>query len=612
MSAIKSSVDLALERAELPFKTINGGVTYGFNNTLIEAATPSPDRQQTTLVDYDIHRTISVQGRRLLLSMARVIFWKYPALMGMVLEQATLAVDTFTPRFGGKNKEWGDLACAWLEEWHQVLDLAGPPYDAETYRELLIISWLVDGEMGTLLTEDGQGNPRIQIIPSHRIGSRYQTGGACKVRYVPNGGGGQSPKSKVQSPQGTEGTQGTQGGTSSLFIDDKLIDAAVPWRVAAAVEWEAPIIDGVIVDDQARAIAYRVYDDPVVSSTYRDISARSMFLSFLPVFPGQLRGISLLASSVFDWEDAAERKRFELVAQKLFSSRTIIEENETGDLDAAKQLVSPAQYSELVLGSDGLPVKDSQGNVVPQQRLQSDRVKAEGGTYSIFKARQGCKLTPFDWNRPGENSHTFFETTIRDAFRGSEWDMFFSLDPQHVGGAPLRVIVDKVNRVLRKRRRVPRKAMRRVDCYGLARGAMATGELPFDAEWYKLHYQGPPDITADRRYEAQTDLMEFESGWSTLEDIEKKRNGDWRLKRDQREIEVRDKLTRAKKLADEFGISIQEALLELGKIGTATFTYKEQEEVGEEPQETNTKDQTPSSGREGTKGTKGTKGVRRL
>src|ERR1022692_3748143 len=123
MSELLSAVDLAVRRVgAAPYKTVNFGTTYGYNNTLIESATPSQDRQQTTLVDYDIHRTISVQGRRLLLSMARTIFWRFPALQASILEQANLAVSTFTPRFGGMNKAWGDLGSAWLHDWHQVFD----------------------------------------------------------------------------------------------------------------------------------------------------------------------------------------------------------------------------------------------------------------------------------------------------------------------------------------------------------------------------------------------------------------------------------------------------------------------------------------------------------
>ena len=557
MSELLSAQELAVRNVgALPFKTVNSGTTYGYNNTLIEAATPSPDRNQTTLVDYDIHRTISVQGRRLLLSMARTVFWRFPALQAAVLEQADLAVSTFTPRFGGQNKAWGDLGAAWLHDWHQVFDVAGWPYDDETYRELLIVSCIVDGEMGTLLTEDGSGNPRIQMIPSHRIGSRYQTGGSATVRYEGN----------------------------RLFIDKALVDDSLPWTFATAVEWEAPIIDGVIVDNQAKAIAYRVYDDPVVSSAYRDISARNLFLSFIPMFPGQLRGISLLASSVCPWEDVHEWRKFEMLAHKVFSSKTIVEENETGDMDMAKALVSPAKFG-APLDQNGQPLLDASGQPMPEKLIAPATVKMEGGGYTIFKARTGSKLTPFETNRTSPNAQSFMETTMRDAFRGTQWDIFFSLDPQKVGGAPMRVIVDKINRVLKKRRRVAGKAMKRIDCYGLAKGALRTGELPLDPQWYKWHYQGPPDITADRRYESQTDQAEFESGWITLEDIEAKRNGDWRLKRTQREIEVRDKLTRARKIADDFGISIQEAMLELGKTGQATFSYKEQEDTAEEPQE---------------------------
>ena len=86
---------------------------------------------------------------------------------------------------------------------------------------------------------------------------------------------------------------------------------------------------------------------------------------------------------------------------------------------------------------------------------------------------------------------------------------------------------------------------------------------------------------------------------SNLEDIEAKRNGDWRLKRGQREIETIDKLERAERIGKRFGISIQEALLEMGKIGQANFTYKEQEDVGEEPQEVQSpesKGQSPKAG----------------
>ena len=89
------------------------------------------------------------------------------------------------------------------------------------------------------------------------------------------------------------------------------------------------MIDGVILDDYSRAIAYRV--DGEGNGESQDIAARNLFPAFCPLVTGQVRGFSLLASSVFDWQDMAEWRRFEMLAQKVFSTRTLIETNETGD-----------------------------------------------------------------------------------------------------------------------------------------------------------------------------------------------------------------------------------------------------------------------------------------
>jgi hypothetical protein len=464
------------------------------------------------------------------------MFWRIPALQAAVLEQATLAVNPFTSRFYGKNKAFGEEAFEWLTEWHQVADIAGWPYDFETYNETTVINNIVDGDIFTLLTTDADGSPRIQQIGSHRVGSRYLTGGSCEVRCVGN----------------------------QLYIDDVLVDDNLPYSFNPAREWMAPIIDGVIVDNQSRPLAYRVYTDPAVSSLYQDYSARDLFPAFLPMVPGQLRGPSLLASSIFDWQDVREWRRFELLAQKIFSSRTIVENNESGDAEEGTQVLpAPAQF-------------DASGKKIALMRQQID-----GGTYTYLKANSGSKLEAFDWDRPKVSSQDFNEMMVRDAMRGTEWDAFFSLDPKHVGGAPMRVVVDRVNRTLRKRRKMANKNATRATRYALS-CAIARGELPFDVDWYKWTHQGPPDVTADRRYDAQTDIEEYDKGFSTLEKIEKSRNGDWKLTRDQKEIEVVDKMERAKRISDKYKISIQEAMQELGETGTSSLQRREIEQEGED------------------------------
>lgn len=538
---------------QAPVDMVQRPNSYGWNNTLIQAATPDDTRQAQPLVDYDFHRTLTSIGRRTLFSLARVMFWRIPPLQSAILEQASIASNPFIPRHIGGNTAWGEQAADWLEDWGMNMCVEGWQYDYDSFCEIIIGEGIIDGEMGILLTEDGGGNARTQLIPTHRIGSRYQTGGMAEVSYVGN----------------------------QLFIDGILIDPSLPYSFAEPVEWEAPIVDGVIVDGQGRPIAYRVYDDPASSASWRDISARSMFLSFFPVIAGQLHGISLLASSILDWQDWREFKSFEQLAQKAFAAQTIVETNEMGEADTTKAIVSATAS------------QDSNGN-----KTGLDVQSLQGGMYRYIKAKSGGALQAFDWkDRPGRNAQDFQEMTLRDAMKGSgEWDAFFSLDPKSVGGAPMRVIVDRINRVIKKRRKVLKKSIYRVHVYALAK-AIKNGDLPFDSEWFKWTYQGAPDVTADRRYDSQVDEMEFERGWQTLDDIETRRSGDWLRKREQREKEVDDLYSRAKKIADKYSISIQEAADRLALMGATSFTLARRD-TGDNALETdssgNPLDQAPS------------------
>jgi len=514
------------QAAAEPYKIVDRRSSFGYANTLIESATQTQDRKKVDLVDYDIHRTVSSFGRRTLMSLARTMVWRMPALAASILEQANLAVNPFQPIYLGSDERWGKQAREWLDGFHAVIDVAGWPYNYESYCESLIFNNVVDGDIFTLLTEDASGNARVQQIGAHRVGGRYQTGGTCAVRYEGN----------------------------KLFIDKVLIDDSLPYTYATAVEWEAPIIDGVILDDLSRAIAYRVYYDPSVSDKYRDISSRNLFPAFLPIIPGQVRNFSLLASSIFDWQDLQEFKRWEMLAQKAFSTKTIVEENETGDVDTSKAVIA----SPATMDTDG-------NQTAPTMQ------KLDGGIYTYFKSNTGSKLTAFNsGDRPGRGTKDFMDATVRDAFRGTEWDVYFSLDPS-LGGAPMRTVVDRVNRTLKKRRRMVEMNVRRVDVYALAK-AIKSGQLPANNEFWRWTYRPQADITADRRYESQTDIKEYEKGFVNLEDIVAKRSGDWLQRRTQREAEAHDKLTRAKALADEFDISIQEALNELGETGAVSFS----------------------------------------
>jgi hypothetical protein len=452
------------------------------------------------------------------MNLGRFMFWRFPSLQGSILEQANLAVSSFLPQYLGRNKAWGELAKQQLNDWHKIMNVAGWPYDYDTYLQSLVIAPLVEGEIFTLLTETPDGYPLIQTIGSHRVGSRLSAAVTVKVRFYQD----------------------------KLWIDGELIDDSRPYLAEDPIEFDARLIDGVIVDDYSRAIAYRVYQDNFVSSSFQDLPARNFFPAFVPMVDGQVRGFSGMAASVFDFEDFHEWKRFEMLAHKVFAGKTVMEWNENGDGDSSKAIIqTPATF-----------------DATTNQKTALDVQKLDGGTYHYLKAKSGSKLEAFDYNRPGADSQNFMNMTLRDAFRGTEWDFFFSLDPQKVGGAPMRVIVEKINAVLHKRRKLTKKCCLRTDGFALAK-FMKLRILPWDDDWYMWEYQGPGEVTADKKYDSDVALQEVAQGVSTrklecarrglhLEDVDA-----------QREAETDSDLARAQRLSVKYGITIMEALVAL-------------------------------------------------
>jgi|APGre2960657404_1045060.scaffolds.fasta_scaffold03325_5 capsid protein len=461
---------------------------YGGQNTLIASATQTPDRKRVLPMDRDIHRNVSSMGRRTMLSLGRWMFWNIPEIKGAILEQANLATSTFIPQYSGRNRAWGERAEAWLKEWHKIMDVAGWPFDYQTYVKFLVVKPLVDGDMATILTETDSGYPQIQTIGAHRIDS-------------------------VEHGQ-------LESGEFAGYT----------------------IIDGVICDDLNRVAALRIKTDGEAgTAVFQDVSSRDAFLTYDPEDIDQKRGFSSLAAAAFNLQDRDESRKFELLAQKAFASKTLIETNEEGESNAAEDLIRAGAEN-----SDG-------------EKIELDRELLDGGTITYLKARSGSSIDAFAWDRPSANSQEFQERTLRDAFRGSEWDVLFSIDPKGTGGAAMRVVVEKINATLHKRRRLVEKACRRVDGYAISK-AIKLGLLPKDEDWWRWEYQGPGEISADRKYDSEIDIEEIAQGLGTAKNAIARRGGFYDDVRMQLKQEAGDRLNDAAELAKAHGITIQEAL----------------------------------------------------
>lgn len=278
---------------------------------------------------------------------------------------------------------------------------------------------------------------------------------------------------------------------------------ASPLPFGAAVER-----DGVYLSEYDRALGYHVLGDK--SDQDVNVSAESMLAVFNPLYADQFRGISPLGCAAIDWQDVGESRRFELLAQKRAAGIALIEKNETGTADA------PMILSEGTEGSC---------TAAPIPPVYSEEIL--GGEARYFRAGSGSSLEALISDRPTSNQREFAADIIRHCIYALGWSIDFSLDPRRVGGAPARIIVDKINRTLRSlRERLVAPVRRRMDGYRIAK-AIKLGLLPANDEWYKWAYQGPSRITADEKYSCDVAVIELGQNLTTYQDECAKRGAWW-------------------------------------------------------------------------------------
>ncbi len=479
----------------------------GGSNTLLRTATQNNDRAQIPMLDRDTHRTITPYGRRTLMTLGRWLYWNVSAVRGTINEMASLAVQSWIPQFEGADQAWGKQVEDWLFEHDKICDVRGWPFNMSAYRKNLIRGVLVDGDMATMLTKTAEGYPMIQVFPAHRISSGYAENTVIEGRY--------------------DG---------------------------------ARIIDGCIVDGTGRVMAYRVWSEQSeYGGTFTDVPARDMFLSYLIETPDQIRGISTLGASCFDWQDVSDARRFELIAQKLIASIGIIETNETGEADKTKKLIgrSAANF-----------------DATEKTKLSTTATETvDGVSIRYHRAGANQKLEAFTGDRPTANQQVFRDDVIREALHGLGWSFDFSYNPTKIGGASMRVVVDRINRKLDcLRDETIRQAQTRIDGYRIASvmdNPLRTDKkivlFPFNAEWFKWNYQGPAKLTADAKYNSEVDQSERRTGLKSLSKAAAERGDYWRDLREQNQTEADDLLARAKALAKKHGVSVELALSVLEK-----------------------------------------------
>jgi len=253
------------------------------------ASKSSIKREQYAPADRDSYALLNGWDRISLMTVGRHLYQNDPTVFGCLNQMAEHATEIVQPQYDGENSEWGKAAENWLYDNDRWIDVRGVPFTMADDDFLIVLHVIRDGDVGILLTENEQGDPKIQLIPAHRIGTRGNVG---KMRI----------------------TEGQFEG--------------------------ATIIDGVIVGDSMETLGYRVLGE--TKDQDKDFSVNDMRLIFKPLYADQVRGFSWLACAAISVQDVHEARKLELISQKTFAGRAFIEHTETGEADGGVgEIVQP-------------------------------------------------------------------------------------------------------------------------------------------------------------------------------------------------------------------------------------------------------------------------------
>ena len=257
--------------------------------------------------------------------------------------------------------------------------------------------------------------------------------------------------------------------------------------------------DGIIFGPYGEIRAYWVLRS---DGSYRQILANAMMMVYDPEFASGARGLPLLQHSFNDIQDEMEILALEKSAVKDAAEITRVLKRNGGDFgpDLASELASNPQAANA-LGA-GL-----------------------GGKFIALEP--GEDLVSFQSNRPSPTFNGFLEAIQRDIARGI-LPYEFANDPSKIGGASVRLVVAKMDRVASRHQGMLIDRLC-VPTWGYVIGdAIARGELPDVAGWEKVSWTTPKRVTVDAGREASQDRADLEAGLKSMSELYAERGMEFR------------------------------------------------------------------------------------
>ena len=274
--------------------------------------------------------------------------------------------------------------------------------------------------------------------------------------------------------------------------------------------------DGVFFDKNGRPTKYRVasgsWENLVVQGQSRpttvDIDAESILHIGEPFRPDEVRHVTKLAPVINNMRAVQEVVAFERLAAKLNSALALAIES-PHDV-AAGGFLGAASRIQYEGGTN--------------QELTFEEIIGGG---AIPRLKPGEKLLVHKADRPADSTMRLLQFLIRDlaACLGVPYE--FIWDASALGGAVQRFVLAKAGRRFEQRQKLlVQKLCQPVWEYVIG-SAIAEGRLPENAEFAKVRWQGPANITVDSGRDAAQDREDLKLGLTTLAELYSSRGEDY-------------------------------------------------------------------------------------
>ena len=267
--------------------------------------------------------------------------------------------------------------------------------------------------------------------------------------------------------------------------------------------------DGILFGAYGEVAAYNIYRS---DGSSRLIPANAMMQVYDAEFISGARGLPLLQHSLNDIQDEMEILALEKSAVKDAAEITRVLKKNGGEFgpDLASELASnPQAVDALGVGLGG----------------------------KFIALEPGEDLVSFQSNRPSPTFNGFLEAIQRDIARGI-LPYEFTNDPSKIGGAVVRLVVAKMDRVASRHQQILIDQICNPTWGYVIGDAIARGELPDVDGWQKASWTTPKRVTVDAGREAANDRADIEMGLMSMSELYSQRGMDFREEMEKRAADM--------------------------------------------------------------------------